>query len=70
MCTFMLSLCQPLKFCVISTQISAIILFRKTVILVKTGKITCLLTVNKDLHQLPWVDCTIVEKEKKKKKEF
>ena len=37
---------------------------RKTEILVKTGKITCLLTVYKYLHQLPWADCAIAEKKK------
>ena len=41
--------------------------FRKTGILVNTEKITCLLTVNKYLHQLPWDDCAIVELSQKKK---
>ena len=34
---------------------------------VKTRKITCLLTCNKYLHQLPWVDCANVELFQKKK---
>ena len=38
-------------------------------ILVKTRKITCLLTVNTYLHLLPWADCAIV-KLSQKKKEF
>ena len=33
---------------------------RKTRILVKPGKITCLFTVNKYFHRLPWVDCLIL----------
>ena len=34
---------------------------KKKRILVKTRKTTCLFTVNKYLHQLPWVDCATVE---------
>ena len=36
-------------------------------ILLKTRKITCLLTVNEYLHQFPWVDCANVELSQKKK---
>ena len=44
-----------------------LLVFKNNRILVETRKITCLLTVNKYLHQLPWVDCAIVEPSQKKK---
>ena len=40
---------------------------KKTEFWWKNGKITCLLTVYKYLHQLPWVNCRIVELSQKKK---
>ena len=70
-CTFLLSLCQPPKVWIIFTQFSTFVFpekrKKKNRILLKTRKITCLLTGNKYLHQLPWVDCANVEPSQKQK---
>ena len=55
------------SFLLKSQQLFFLFFSKKSRILVKTRKITCLLTFNKYVHQLPWVDCAIVEHLKRKR---
>ena len=64
---FCYSYSNPLGFVSFLHKSQQSFFFRKTGILVKTRNITCLLTANKCLHQLLWVDCAIVELSQKKK---